>query len=97
MEHLTLWQKLQPNMPLHQKMPHVQGTVHYMDALSVHPYRYPRSPEESGFVREMTDCHHLIQSYDGDSKYPYCIYNIEDIGIAYKWDYAKQNKEANKH
>ncbi|MCC7493673.1 MAG: hypothetical protein IT204_15060 [Fimbriimonadaceae bacterium] len=35
----------------------------YMDALSVHPYRYPRSPEESDFVGELQRLQALMQRY----------------------------------
>ncbi len=35
----------------------------FMDALSVHPYRYPRSPESSGFVAELQKCHDLMAQY----------------------------------
>jgi len=45
-----------------------QGGMAYMDALSIHPYRYPRSPEKSGFVREITRAHELMARYGGADK-----------------------------
>ncbi len=44
------------------------GGVHFMDALSIHPYRYPRSPEDSGFVQEVTSAHELMVKYGGGDK-----------------------------
>lgn len=35
----------------------------FMDAISVHPYRYPRSPEESDFVGEMQRLKALLDKY----------------------------------
>lgn len=40
----------------------------YMDALSIHPYRYPRSPEDSNFVGEVTGAHELMARYGGGDK-----------------------------
>lgn len=40
-----------------------EGGGQFMDALSVHPYRYPRSPEESGFVDELQRLHELMDRY----------------------------------
>jgi Glycosyl hydrolase catalytic core. len=34
-----------------------------MDAISVHPYRYPRSPEATGFVDEMKRLKELLDKY----------------------------------
>jgi hypothetical protein len=42
--------------------------MRYMDALSIHPYRYPRSPEESGFVAQVTAAHELMARYGGGDK-----------------------------
>ena len=40
-----------------------------MDAISVHPYRYPRSPEESGFLGEMARLKALLEKHGvGDMK-----------------------------
>ncbi len=39
------------------------GGGNFMDALSVHPYRYPRSPEESDFVGEMQKLKALLDKY----------------------------------
>jgi beta-xylosidase len=35
----------------------------FMDAISVHPYRYPRSPEATGFVDEMKRLKELLDKY----------------------------------
>lgn len=39
------------------------GGGKYMDDLSIHPYRYPRSPEDSGFVRELQRAVALMRRY----------------------------------
>ncbi len=36
-----------------------------MDALSIHPYRYPRSPEASGFTDEVTRARDLLAEFGG--------------------------------
>jgi hypothetical protein len=40
-----------------------QGTAQSMDALSIHPYRYPGSPEKTSFVQEVTRAHDLMTKY----------------------------------
>ncbi|MBI3920588.1 MAG: hypothetical protein HY318_04135 [Armatimonadetes bacterium] len=45
-----------------------RGGVDYMDALSIHPYRYPGSPEKTNFVREVTSAHELMKKYGGGDK-----------------------------
>lgn len=46
-----------------------RGGARYMDDLSTHPYRYPRSPEDSRFVEELQRTHELMAKYDmGDRK-----------------------------
>jgi hypothetical protein len=44
------------------------GGGQYMDALSTHPYRYPRSPEESGFVKELERTYELMKQYGMEGK-----------------------------
>jgi hypothetical protein len=39
-----------------------------MDALSIHPYRYPRSPEASDFVGEVTRARDLLSEYGGGER-----------------------------
>ncbi|MFP4057540.1 MAG: hypothetical protein ACLF0G_11790 [Candidatus Brocadiia bacterium] len=41
-----------------------RGGAEAMDAISVHPYRYPRSPEESDFVDEMRRLEALLERHD---------------------------------
>jgi hypothetical protein len=41
-----------------------RGGGKFMDAISVHPYRYPRSPEATGFVDEMKRLRELLDKYD---------------------------------
>ncbi len=46
-----------------------RGGARYMDDLSTHPYRYPRSPEDSRFVEELRRTHELMAKYwMGDRK-----------------------------
>jgi hypothetical protein len=45
-----------------------RGGMDYMDALSIHPYRYPRSPEDSNFIAEVTRAHELMARYGGGNK-----------------------------
>ncbi|MCD6350842.1 MAG: hypothetical protein J7M26_01875, partial [Armatimonadetes bacterium] len=40
-----------------------RGGGQYMDALSIHPYRYPRSPEASRFVDELNRTRALMDRY----------------------------------
>lgn len=40
-----------------------RGGGKFMDAISVHPYRYPRSPEATGFVDEMKRLKDLLDKY----------------------------------
>jgi hypothetical protein len=40
----------------------------YLDALSIHPYRYPRSPEASNFLGEVTGAHSLLAEFGGGGK-----------------------------
>ena len=40
-----------------------RGGGKFMDAISVHPYRYPRSPEATGFVDEMKRLKELLDKY----------------------------------
>lgn len=40
-----------------------EGTAEFLDAVSIHPYRYPRSPEESDFVGDLERCHALLERY----------------------------------
>jgi len=40
-----------------------RGGSKFMDAISVHPYRYPRSPEATGFVDEMKRLKELLDKY----------------------------------
>lgn len=42
------------------------GGGKFMDAISVHPYRYPRSPEATDFVGEMKRLKNLLDKYGGD-------------------------------
>ena len=44
------------------------GGLDYMDAVSVHSYRYPRSPEESELRGELENVGELIREYGGDQK-----------------------------
>jgi len=44
------------------------GGLDYMDAVSVHSYRYPRSPEESDLRGELQAVGDLIRDYGGDQK-----------------------------
>ena len=44
------------------------GGLDYMDAVSVHSYRYPRSPEESDLRGELERVGDLIRDYGGDHK-----------------------------
>jgi len=44
------------------------GGMQAMDALSIHPYRYPGSPEGTGFVAEVTRAHELMERYGGKEK-----------------------------
>ena len=39
-----------------------------MDALSIHPYRYPAAPEASGFGAEVTGAHRLLSAAGGARK-----------------------------
>ena len=41
-----------------------RGGGKFMDAISVHPYRYPRSPEESDFLGEMARLKALLDKHD---------------------------------
>lgn len=41
------------------------GALKYCDAVSVHPYRYPRSPEESDMVGEIMKIKDLVTKYGG--------------------------------
>ncbi|MCS7264697.1 MAG: glycosyl hydrolase [Armatimonadetes bacterium] len=41
-----------------------RGGGKFMDAISVHPYRYPRSPEATDFVGEMKRLKDLLDKYD---------------------------------
>ncbi len=43
-----------------------KGGGKYMDILSVHPYRWPSSPEETGFLEEMQKLRSLLQRYGLD-------------------------------
>ncbi|MDH7571334.1 MAG: glycosyl hydrolase, partial [Armatimonadota bacterium] len=45
-----------------------EGGLDYMDALSIHPYRYPRAPEESRFVDALEQCRALLERYGGGGK-----------------------------
>lgn len=45
-----------------------RGGMDFMDALSIHPYRYPGSPEATHFVREVTSAHDLMKKYGGADK-----------------------------
>ena len=40
-----------------------EGGANYMDAMSFHPYRYPGSPEKTGFVHEVQAAHKLMERY----------------------------------
>lgn len=40
----------------------------FMDALSIHPYRYPRSPEASNFVGDVTGAHDLLAEFGGQDQ-----------------------------
>jgi len=40
-----------------------KGGGKYMDIISVHPYRYPATPEGTGFLGEMEKLHSLLQRY----------------------------------
>ncbi len=40
----------------------------FMDALSIHPYRYPRSPEASDFVGDVTGAHDLLAEFGGQDQ-----------------------------
>lgn len=40
-----------------------EGGGAFMDALSVHPYRYPRAPEESNFVADLERLHALMEQH----------------------------------
>lgn len=43
-----------------------RGGGKFMDAISVHPYRYPRSPEASDFVGEMKRLKELLDKYGAE-------------------------------
>jgi len=43
-----------------------KGGGKYMDIVSVHPYRWPRSPEETGFLSELGNLKSLLQKYGLD-------------------------------
>ncbi|MGB9607960.1 MAG: sugar-binding protein, partial [bacterium] len=40
-----------------------KGGGQYMDILSIHPYRWPRSPEETGFLTELANLKSLLGKY----------------------------------
>jgi len=44
------------------------GGAKYMDAMSIHPYRYPGSPEATHFVDEMQKCYDLMCKYGMEGK-----------------------------
>lgn len=43
-----------------------KGGGKYMDIISVHPYRWPSTPEETGFLAEMQNLRALLQRYGLD-------------------------------
>jgi len=44
------------------------GGLNYMDTLSVHPYRYPKTPE--GLLEEITDLNELMRKYNNGQTKP---------------------------
>lgn len=67
------------------------GGVEYMDAVSVHPYSSPSSPEGAGLRENITKLHNMLAEYGKDmpvwySEYGYPTYKndvSEDEGAAY--------------
>lgn len=63
----------------------------YMDAVSVHPYGFPASPESAGLEDNMKNTHELLKRYGKDmpvwsTEYGYPTYKegvSEDVGAAY--------------
>jgi len=65
--------------------------VDYMDAVSVHPYTFPASPESAGLEQNITLLHEMLENYGKDMPvwyteygyptYPDCV--TEDIGSAH--------------
>jgi hypothetical protein len=45
-----------------------QNVMDAVDGISIHPYRYPKAPEESDFVGELTRCKALLDRYGGKEK-----------------------------